>query len=62
VQEHFENSPVTTLRDCLEFNSDRQPIDISEVSAGAVGGSARQPCPGMLHTPGNELAALSWLR
>eukprot|EP00200_Dunaliella_tertiolecta_P000313 CAMPEP_0202365904 /NCGR_PEP_ID=MMETSP1126-20121109/16736_1 /ASSEMBLY_ACC=CAM_ASM_000457 /TAXON_ID=3047 /ORGANISM="Dunaliella tertiolecta, Strain CCMP1320" /LENGTH=1645 /DNA_ID=CAMNT_0048960861 /DNA_START=31 /DNA_END=4971 /DNA_ORIENTATION=+ len=30
-QEHFEQSPVATLRDCLEYNSDRPPIDISEV-------------------------------
>jgi len=31
TQEHFEQSPIATLRDCLEFNSDRPPIDISEV-------------------------------
>lgn len=30
-QQHFAEAPVAVLRDCLEFKSDRQPIDISEV-------------------------------
>ncbi len=32
-QAHFREAPITTLRDCLEFKSDRQPISIDEVRA-----------------------------
>lgn len=31
AQDHHANAPVTTLRDCLEFVSDRQPIPVDEV-------------------------------
>jgi len=30
-QQHFREAPITTLRDCLDFKSDRQPIALSEV-------------------------------
>ncbi|GFH12496.1 glutamate synthetase, partial [Haematococcus lacustris] len=30
-QEHFRNAPITTLRDCLEFKSDRAPIPLEQV-------------------------------
>ncbi|MEW5312720.1 MAG: hypothetical protein WDW38_004333 [Sanguina aurantia] len=32
-QQHFKDSPVAVLRDCLEFKSDRQPIALAEVEA-----------------------------
>lgn len=34
-QEHRADRPVTTLRDCLDIVSDREPIDISEVESAA---------------------------
>lgn len=34
-QQHFRDAPVTTLRDCLEFKSDRKPIPIEEVEPAA---------------------------
>jgi glutamate synthase (ferredoxin) len=34
-QAHFREAPVATLRDCLDFKSDRAPIDISEVEPAA---------------------------
>ena len=34
-QEHRQNRPVTTLRDCLDLESDRDPIDVSEVESAA---------------------------
>lgn len=33
-QAHFKEAPITTLRDCLDFASDRQPIPIAEVMPG----------------------------
>ena len=35
LQEYFERAPVHTLRDCLEFQSDRKPISIDEVEPAA---------------------------
>ncbi len=29
-QHHFAEAPVTVLRDCLEFASDRQPIPLDQ--------------------------------
>ncbi len=43
-QQHFAEAPVAVLRDCLEFKSDRQPIDISEVRGAGVGGPRVTAC------------------
>mmetsp|Transcript_9319 Transcript_9319/g.16479 ORF Transcript_9319/g.16479 Transcript_9319/m.16479 type:complete len:1638 (+) Transcript_9319:28-4941(+) len=32
-QAHFQEAPVTTLRDCLDFKSDRAPIAVAEVES-----------------------------
>jgi glutamate synthase (ferredoxin) len=35
LQQHFREAPITTLRDCLDFKSDRAPIPIEEVEPAA---------------------------
>jgi glutamate synthase (ferredoxin) len=35
LQQHFREAPITTLRDCLDFKSDRAPIPIEQVEPAA---------------------------
>lgn len=54
-QQHFEESPVATLRDMLEIKSGREPVDISEVeSVGDIVSRCATPgtpCVCWLHSP-----------
>lgn len=52
LRKHFEESPVSTLRDMLELKSDRAPIDVAEVES--VGDIVSRFCTG-----GMSLGAIS---